>query len=190
MQIFSTPLLFPQLTRLMTNKQVSYVTGYIYAFLLLLNPLAALANRSHVIWQWIVILFSYGLSQCFRFFFVTYPCQQRALSLATLPSFHERHGVHHQQHLSGLPRQSQRTRPSHVRLRPLCGTLYSFPPLSPPGPLGVLQRLRVVVQERTELPVRLRMCVLCGSSENEVICSSSPWCRPSTRRSPPCCPSP
>lgn len=81
MQIFSTPLLFPQLTRLMTNKQVSYVTGYIYAFLLLLNPLAALANRSHVIWQWIVILFSYGFAQCFRFFFVTYPCQQRVLSL-------------------------------------------------------------------------------------------------------------
>lgn len=91
MQIFSTPLLFPQLTRLMTNKQVSYVTGYIYAFLLLLNPLAALANRSHVIWQWIVILFSYGLSQCFRFFFVTYPCQQRVLS--SLRFLHSTNGM-------------------------------------------------------------------------------------------------
>lgn len=66
--------------------------------------------------------------------------------------------------------------------------LYST--LSPSGPLGVLQRLRVVVQERTGLPVRLRMRVLCGSGEKAVICSSSPWCRPSTRRSPPCCPIP
>lgn len=59
-----------------------------------------------------------------------------------------------------------------------------------PGPLGVLQRLRVVVQERAELPVRLRVRVLCGRREKAVICSSSPWCRPSIRRSPPCCPSP
>ena len=73
MQIFSTPLLYPQLTRLMTNKQVSYVTGYIYSFLLLITPLAALANRSGVVVQWLAMLFSYGFAQCFRFFFVTYP---------------------------------------------------------------------------------------------------------------------
>lgn len=153
MQIFSTPLLFPQLTRLMTNKQVSYVTGFIYAFLLLLSPLAALANRSHVIWQWIVILFSYGLSQCFRFFFVTYPCP-----CASAPSPHERHGLHHQQHLPGLPRQGQRARAGHVRLRPLRRTPRRA--RSALGTLRLLQRLRLVLQERPELPLRLRLRVL------------------------------
>ncbi|KAK8827551.1 hypothetical protein WA577_007098 [Blastocystis sp. JDR] len=71
MQIFSTPLLFPLLTRLMDRKSVSFFTGYIYCFFLFLSPIAALANRSSVTVQWLVILFSYGLAQCFRFMFVT-----------------------------------------------------------------------------------------------------------------------
>ena len=35
------------------------------------------------------------------------------------------------------------------------------------GPLRVLQRLRVVVQERPGLPVRLRVCVLCGPERKD-----------------------
>lgn len=83
MQIFATPLLFPLLTRLLDRKSVSFFTGYIYCFFLFLSPIAALANRSsvtvapppppHAQVQWLVILFSYGLAQCFRFMFVTYP---------------------------------------------------------------------------------------------------------------------
>jgi hypothetical protein len=70
-QIFSTPLLFPLVSQLLIPTKVSLLTGYIYSFLLFISPIAALANRSSVPVQWLAILFSFGLAQCFRFMFVT-----------------------------------------------------------------------------------------------------------------------
>ena len=70
-QIISTPLLYPLVSRLLTNKQVSYLTGCLFSFFLFLSPIAALFNRSPVPVQWIAILLSFGFAQCFRFMFVT-----------------------------------------------------------------------------------------------------------------------
>lgn len=80
-QIFSTPLIFPLIGRLMNTKKVSFMSGFIYAFLLCIGPFAALANTAsvpvivnHLIHsqvQWVTILLTYGTAQCFRFFFVT-----------------------------------------------------------------------------------------------------------------------
>ncbi|KAK8823142.1 hypothetical protein WA538_002291 [Blastocystis sp. DL] len=70
-QIFSTPLLFPLLTRLLSNKHVSFISGYIFAFFLFLSPIAAAFNTEPVPVQWVVILVTYGLPQMFRFLFVT-----------------------------------------------------------------------------------------------------------------------
>ncbi len=47
-QIISTPLLYPLVSRLLTNKQVSYLTGCLFSFFLFLSPIAALFNRSPV----------------------------------------------------------------------------------------------------------------------------------------------
>ncbi len=47
-QIFSTPLLFPLITRLMDRKTVSYFTGIAFSVLLFISPVAALANTSSV----------------------------------------------------------------------------------------------------------------------------------------------
>ena len=47
-QIFSTPLLFPLITRLMDRKTVSYFTGIAFSLLLFISPVAALANTSSV----------------------------------------------------------------------------------------------------------------------------------------------
>lgn len=47
-QIFSTPLIFPLIGRLMNTKKVSFMSGFIYAFLLCIGPFAALANTASV----------------------------------------------------------------------------------------------------------------------------------------------
>ena len=47
-QIFSTPILFPMISRLMSPKNVSYLTGVIFAFLLMIAPIAGLFTSASV----------------------------------------------------------------------------------------------------------------------------------------------
>lgn len=47
-QIFSTPLVFPLLGILLKAKGVSYMSGVVYAILLMVSPFAYLANKAPV----------------------------------------------------------------------------------------------------------------------------------------------
>ena len=47
-QIFSTPILFPMLSRLLTPKKVAYLTGVVFSVLLMIAPVAGLFTSTSV----------------------------------------------------------------------------------------------------------------------------------------------
>lgn len=166
-QIFSTPLLFPLLTRLLSNKHVSFISGYIFAFFLFLSPIAAAFNTEPVP---VVVLARSHAGAVGRHSRHLRPPADVPLPLRHISLLSISHILHPTNGMVFITNSTYQD--FRAKVNGLGQVMSAFGrfivvslPRSHPGTHHRLQRVRLVLHHLSRLPLRLRLRILRGSQK-------------------------
>ena len=166
-QIFSTPLLFPLLTRLLSNKHVSFISGYIFAFFLFLSPIAAAFNTEPVP---VVVLARSHAGAVGRYSRHLRPPADVPLPLRHISPLSISHILHPTNGMVFITNSTYQD--FRAKVNGLGQVMSAFGrfivvslPRSHPGTHHRLQRVRLVLHHLSRLPLRLRLRILRGSQK-------------------------